>query len=85
MAESTMPATISLDKAVELVEDKDSILGTDLEFDISKDDDPSVINYDSDWVSAFGNGKSLNCVFFAVFNRLFYFFRNQTRNLWMNL
>ena len=59
MAESTMFTIISLDEAVDLVEDEDGILGTDSECEISEGDDPSFINHDSDWVSVFGNGKSL--------------------------
>ena len=60
----------------ELVEDEDSFLGTDSKSEILKDDDSSFINHDSDLVSVFGNGKSLNCAFFAIFNRIFYFCRN---------
>ena len=43
---------------MELAQDKDGILGTDLKFEISDNDDPSVINQDSYWVIVFGNGKS---------------------------
>ena len=60
MAESAMCTIISLDEAVDLVEDEDSILGTDLECEISEGDDPSFVNHDSGWVNVFGNGKSLN-------------------------
>ena len=67
MAESAMGAIISLDEAVELIEDKDCILGTDSESKISEDDDPNFINHNSDRVSMFGNGKNLNCVFFAIY------------------
>ena len=69
MAESTMRAIISLDQVVELTED----------------DNPSFINHDSDWVSVLGNCQSLNCVFLAIYKRIFYFCRNQAGNLWMNL
>ena len=44
---------------------------TDSEPEISEDDDPNFINHDLDWVSVFGNGKILNCIFLAIFNRLF--------------
>ena len=57
--------------SVDLLEDKDGILGTDSESEISEDNDHSFINHDADWVSVFGNGKSLNCVFLAIFNWLF--------------
>ena len=80
-----MRAIISFDEAAHLVEDEESILKTDSESNISEDDDPSFINHDSDWVSVFGNGKSLNCIFLATFNKLFYFCRNQARNLLMTL
>ena len=66
MAESIMRAIISLDEAVDLVKDKDGILGTDSESEISEDDYSSFINHDSDWVSVFGNGKSLNWLFLLL-------------------
>ena len=40
-----MHAVISLNEAVELVEDEDDILGADSEFEILEDDDPSYINH----------------------------------------
>ena len=45
MVTFTKSATISLDETVKLVRDKDGILGTDLNFKISKSNDPSFINY----------------------------------------
>ena len=76
VAESIMRAIISLEEAVELEEDENGILGTDLEPEISEDDEPSFKNRDSDWLSAFGYGESLNCIFIAIFKRVFHFCRN---------
>ena len=43
---------ISLDEAVGLAQDEDGILGTDSESEFSEnDDDSSLVNHDSDWVS----------------------------------
>ena len=46
MDESTVRAIISLYEAVDLVEDKHCIPGTDSESEISEDDDPGFIDYD---------------------------------------
>ena len=52
MAESFHSTMISLDEAVGLAQDEDGILGTDSESEFSKnDDDSSLVNHDSDWVS----------------------------------
>ena len=85
MVESIMSAIISLDETVQLVEDEDGILVTDLESENSEHNDHSLINHNSDWVSVFGNGKSFNCVSLLYSIRFFYFCRDLARNLWMNL
>ena len=52
MAESFISTMISLDEAVGLAQDEDSILGTDSESEFSENDhDSSLVNHDSDWVS----------------------------------
>ena len=66
----------SLDETRELSLDKEGILETDFgnrffileteKIENSDNNYPSVINQDSDWVSVFGNGKSLNCVFLTA-------------------
>ena len=52
MAESFNSTMISLDEAVGLAQDEDGILGTDSESEFSEnDDDSSLVNHNSDWVS----------------------------------
>ena len=52
MAEFFNSTMISLDEAVGLAQDGDGILGTDSESEFSEnDDDSSLVNHDSDWVS----------------------------------
>ena len=52
MAEFFNSTMISLDEAVGLAQDEDGILGTDSESEFSEnDDDSSLVNHDSDWVS----------------------------------
>ena len=62
--------TVSLDEAVVLAQDKDVILGTDLESETSEDDDgPSFVNHDSDWVSNLAVVNFIS-IFLDAFNKI---------------
>ena len=70
MAKSSHYVTVSLDEAVVLSQDEDGILGTDSESEISEnDDDPSLVNHDSDWVSNLAMVKFIP-IFLDVFNNI---------------